>query len=312
MTWASGGFMEQGLGTASPGTWLDLLLGPGGWTCQWEGPATPHPLWPAAAPRPVHEWLLARDGTDAGAIRLFHFPEETPVLRRGAMAWDTGGLFDIDLRVRSVDEWTATLLEPQWHGISAPVNWRLGDLQVREWLARGPDGVILALIERLSPALVPPAPAGLSHAFNATQTVRDLDRSLAFYQSLGFELLSRQAGPLPEGGGMVLGLSPAAAKSTPVDLAILSTGDQLNGSIELVSLPTIRGRDLACSSGPGNRGLNLLRIPVRGLESLTLDLQRQGIEVTAMARWECAPHGMVRGMALRSPDGAWLELLETE
>lgn len=312
MSWKTGGFTEHGLGTATPGSWLDVLLGAGEWQCHWEGPPNPQPLWPADLPRPVHEWLLHRRGSARGAIRLFQFSDTTPLARPNGRAWDTGGFFDIDLRVRSVDEWCTQLPGPEWQGLSAPVNWQLGELQVREWLSRGPDGVILALIERLYPPLDPEAGSGLSHAFNASQIVRDMDRSLAFYQALGFSLIHRHQGPLKQGGGKVLGLSGSEADTTPVDLAMLSTDGHLNGSIELLAFPTRKGHDLSASSGPGLRGLNLMRIPVRGIESLALDLERQGIAIESGARWECAPHGRVRGVALRSPDGAWLELLEFE
>lgn len=312
MSWKSSGFIEQGLGTATPDLWLDLFLGSGAWTCLWEGPATAIPLWPSDAPRPDHEWLLARPGTDTGAVRLYHFGAGVDVARADAQPWDTGGFFDIDLRVQSIDEWTERLVAPAWRGLSAPVDWTLGNLQVREWLVRGPDDVILALIERLDPPLEPPASAGLSHAFNATQTVKNMAVSLDFYKALGFDVLERQSGPLDGGGGRVLGLSGEAANTTPVELAMLSTDTQLNGSIELIGFPTLSGRQWAVDHGPGLRGLNLMRIPVRGVESLALDLQCQNIPVQGMARWECPPYGVVRGLAICTPEGAWLELLETE
>lgn len=312
MNWKTGAFKEQGLGTADPQPWLDLLLGPGGWECRWEGAASEQPLWPAAMPRPDHEWLLSRPGTDTGAVRLFHFSKHTPLSRVDAMAWDTGGFFDIDLRVARVDEWTQRLSAPCWSGFSEPINWRLGELKVREWLVRGPDGVVLALIERLDPPLDPPAGPGLGHAFNATQTVRDMDKTIAFYQALGFDVLARHSGPLKDGGGAVLGLAIDEADSLAVELAILSTNNELNGSIELLALAGRPGRDLSAATGPGCLGLNIMRIPVRGLDALCGDLQQNNRVIEKHARWEIQPYGLVHGIAVRTPDGAWLEFFEVE
>ena len=208
MSWRIEGYREAGLGTANPDAWLSLMLDHAGWTLIWEGPASPQPLWPTEDARPDHEWLLGRSGKHYGQLRLFHFPERVPTPRDGARTWDTGGIFDLDMRVRDLPEWYERLTTLGWRGISDPIDWPFGELQVREWLARGPDDVILALMQRLAPVLSPearPGP-GLSEAFNSSQSVRDFEASLAFYEALGFQTIVRQVQPLGGRGGEVIGL----------------------------------------------------------------------------------------------------------
>lgn len=314
MSWHVDGYAEAGIGTANPDPWLHFFLELGQWRLLWEGPASPQPLWPGDAPRPRHEWLLAHPGSRSGQVRLFQFDDAAPAPRAGLRTWDTGGIFDLDLRVRAIDEWAELLTERYgWRGFSDPITWPFGELQVREWLAEGPDGVVVAFVERVHPPLESGAVgAGFSHAFNSSQTVRDVDRSLAVFEALGFGVRVRQRQPLGGRGGEMLGLAPDVAGSTEVDLAIAHPTGDLEGSVELVALPGTPGTVLPAPSGPGIRGLNLLRFPARGLEALAQHLEARNVTVHSMARWPLPPHGTVRGLALTTPDGAWLECFEPE
>ncbi|MEM1413034.1 MAG: VOC family protein [Pseudomonadota bacterium] len=312
MSWSIHGYREAGLGTAHPEQWLTLLLDHAGWQLQWEGASGSQPLWPQGEATPDHEWLLTRPGRDHGQLRLFRFTDRVPAPRAGADNWDTGGIFDLDVRVRNLKAWYVTLRELGWRAISEPVDWPFGELQVREWLARGPDDVILALMQRLAPSLPSDAQpgAGFSAAFNSSQTVRDFNASLAFYEALGFRLMVRHEAPLGGRGGEVIGLSPDVASETTVALAIMHPQAVLEGSVELVALPDRAGRDLSAACGPARRGLNLLRFPVQGLDALLQHLATTGIASTARARWDLPGWGEVEGVAVVSPDGAWLELIE--
>lgn len=311
------GYREAGLGTADPDFWLAFFQELGGWRLRWEGPSPVQPLWPRKAPRPDHEWLLAPDGARCGQVRLFRFPADVPAPRVGARIHDTGGIFDLDVRVADVHAWRTRLLDLGWSDFGPAVDWPFGELEVREWLAQGPDGVVVAFVQRLQPPLDPPLepPAsrgGFGHAFNSSQLVRDMEAALAFYRALGFGERVRHRGPLEGRGGEVLGLAPDCAPHTPVDLAIVAPGDALEGSIELLALPETPGEDRAPACGPGRRGLNLLRLPVVHLEAFASSRHASGLAPRAMAEWDLPPLGPVRGLALESPDGAWLELVEAK
>jgi catechol 2,3-dioxygenase-like lactoylglutathione lyase family enzyme len=270
--------------------------------------------WPEPRPSAGREVLLGRPGVAQGRIRLYGFTgvaqEE---IRGGAMPWDTGGIFDLDFRVADLRAQHERLTGLGWGGFSEPVDWRFGDLRVREWLALGPEAVCLALMQRLEPPLPDGAvPAGFSQAFNSSQTVRDMDEAVAFYERLGFRIVLEQRAPLAEGGGRVLGLLPEEADDTVVELVILHPERKLEGSVELVAFPGRPGRRLGHRALPTQLGINLLRFPVDGLERLAaaLDRPENPMPRGPIHRAALAPFGDVRMLSLQSPDGAWLEFFE--
>jgi hypothetical protein len=305
------GYREAGLGTATPNFWLNCFLQRGGWSLLWEGPGSEQPLWPNSAQRPRREWLLGQSDWPTGQVRVFEFDTATPAPRDGARTWDTGGIFDLDVRVRDLPTWSERLTSDGFTGMSEPIIWPFGDLRIGEWLAQGPDGVVLALVERMHPPLEGPGPGtGFSHAFNSSQTVRDVDAHLDLFAALGFQPRIRQVEPLGGRGGEMLGLPAEDADTTAIDLAICHPTGDLDGSVEFVALPNTPGSHAETLASPGCRGLNLLRFPVTGVEAMAKELQDMDIEHTGLATWNLPPLGKVRGLALRTPDGSWLEFFE--
>ena len=142
--WVPHGYREAGLGTATPDFWLDCFVKRGGWSLLWEGPGSEQPLWPASAPCPRREWLLGQADWPTGQVRLFEFDATVPAPRDGARTWDTGGIFDLDVRVKDLPTWSKRLTSDGFTGMSEPIIWPFGDLRIGEWLAKGPDGVVLA------------------------------------------------------------------------------------------------------------------------------------------------------------------------
>jgi catechol 2,3-dioxygenase-like lactoylglutathione lyase family enzyme len=262
---------------------------------------------------PIGECLLASPGADKGFIRLFRVPESSAApIRDGASTWDSGGIFDLDIRVPEVRPFARLLQDQGWRGVSEPVDWPFGDLLVREWLTTGPDAVVLALIQRLAPPLEDfELQQGFSLVFNSSQIVRDMPRALDFYGKLGFQTVLRHRGPLGGPGGEVLGLSPEEAPETAVDLVILHPAGTMDGSVELVAFEDRPGRDLSERAHPARPGLNLLRFPVRGLGDYAAVVAEAGIEAaTAITELTVEPFGRTKLFAVRSPDGAWLEFYE--
>jgi len=316
MSLKPGGFSEAGISTENLETWLEVLVEVGGYQEIWRGesPAAIKPLWGVPVKNPVLECLLGNPCSTTGFIRLFQFDamiQET--IRHDTHTWDSGGIFDLDIRVPSLLPLVKPLESRGWKGVSPPVDWQFGQLQVQEWLARGPDSVILALIERLAPPLK--GWDGLekfSHVFNSSQSVADMDRAVGFYEKLGFIEVIRHTGPLLGRGGEMLGLSSEKAQATPVELVILQPEGILSGSVELVKIEGVPGRDVATKGLPYNLGLNLLRFPVRDLRSFAAQLKQQGIrpvdDCIISARLE--PFGETEIMALQTPDGVWLEFYQ--
>ncbi len=311
-----GGFSEAGISTTNLDGWVDLLVELGGYRELWRGesPDSIKPLWGLGVSDTIHECLLTKPGSTGGYIRLFQFENiSQEEIRLGAHGWDSGGIFDINFRVPSLPPFVAPFIDRGWKGISRPVDWQFGDLQVREWLVRGPDAVIFALMERLAPPLQGWEPLHkLSHVFNSSQIVADIPKAIGFYKKLGFIEVLHLTGPLLGGGGEVLGLSPEAALSTHIDLVIMQPRGVMSGSVELVKIATIPGRNFAGRGLPHNLGLNMLRFPVRDLHRYAKRLESRGLwpvhKQIYSTRLE--PFGDTEILAIQTPDGAWLEFYQ--
>jgi catechol 2,3-dioxygenase-like lactoylglutathione lyase family enzyme len=315
MGFSISGYSEAGICVSRLEDWVQFFCAQGGWALLHSGETDARlaRLWPEHGTRPVREALLARPGNSGGQVRLFQFTGVAQrSIRAGAMPWDTGGIFDLDLRVDDLHAWHRKLSRQGWGGIAPPVDWQFGQLQVREWLARGPEGVVLALIQRLWPELEGPAIGpGFGHAFNSSQTVADVDTAVAFYTQLGFQTLVDHRAPLEGGGGAVLGIPAGQCDTQAVELVIMQPQGQMEGSVELVCLPGMPGKRLDALAMPHNLGLNLLRFPVAGIEALAARLAAMpAAGTTAITQTELAPYGQVKLLACRSPDGAWLEFFE--
>lgn len=261
------------------------------------------------------EWLLGRPGCSTGLVRLIRLDNAgvQSDMRPDDQCWDSGGIFDLDLRVSNIVLQSSALRAQQWHGASPPVRWDFGGLTVKEWLVRGPDNVRLALIERIDPPIVGLGHfSGLGPVFNSSQIVRDLGASLAFYGDiLGFKkAVSYQTDAFAPGAN-VFGIPPGVASRVGLSLHILHPQGKIDGSVEIVTVPGTNGLDLSQSCAPPNFGMAALRFPVKDLFALGEHLMRCGcVLAMPITTTELAPHGEVGLLAVRSPDGAWLEFYE--
>lgn len=286
----------------------------------WQGELCPlqKKLWGLEPEVTVSEHLLCPSQSTIGHIRLFQFdPDTVPVgqqsIRKDARTWDSGGIFDLDVRVPDVHASCERLLQLGWHLFGGPVDWPFGELDVREALLRGPDDVVLAIMQRLAP----PLPEfdkleGFSQVFNSSQTVRNMRQAVEWYQQLGFRMVVEHFGPLGGRGGEVLGLTREQAPGTPVQLVIMQPHGETSGSVELVHVEGMEGSDYSEQARPWNLGLNLLRFPVNDLEAWLKHLEPHDIhpENTGIIETRLEPFGPCRLAALRSPDGAWLEFYQ--
>ncbi len=252
---------------------------------------------------------------DKGGIRLVElWGCEQADIRPNPQPWDCGGLLDLNLRVTDMAERQQAFRRAGWRGPGNPVAWRFGDKLVSEWLTLGPDGLAMALIERLDPPL-PEAdlPQPISHAFNSSQVVADMEASLDFYeQLLGMRKFLHIRQPLlQEPGENPLGIPYNLISELDVEIAILSPGEALDGSVELICMHGLEGRNCATNSRPPNLGLLGLRFPVEDADQFALGMEEAGQALAFAPREiEMAPFGRVRMLGLQAPEGAWLEFYQ--
>ncbi len=260
--------------------------------------------------------LLGNPGTDRGFVRLVQFEGfEQRLIRPNARTWESGGILDINVRVRNMDQKQRELRGLGWQAHSDPVEFTFGPFVVREWITLGPDGLSIALIQRIEPELEGwPQLREFSRAFNSTQVVRDMDTALAFYREvLGFEEYLYHEGASTPPGENVLGLPWEAAMSVDRKVWIGHPQGLNEGSVELIEFEGASGRDFSAIAVPPNLGLLMLRFPVENLDALAAHLVSAGVElVSGPVSIDLPPAGRVRQISVRAPDGAWLDFYELE
>ena len=288
----------------------------GGWEQRASGPTDPRQLrqWDIPELKAV-ESLMANPGTDTGMVRLVQIEGEHPQIRSNSQIWDTGGILDINVRVTDLDEKFRELQRRGWQAPGDPVRFKFGPFDVTEWIARGPDGLTFALIERHEPPLEGwPHLKDFSRTFNATQVVADMPRSLGFYRDvLGFKKYMHHRGASSGDGTNVLGLPASLAREIVRDVWILHPQGTNEGSVELLAFEGVVGRDFSQQASPPNTGMLALRFPVEGLDALARHLASSGVSLEAApATVSLPPYGLVRSLAVESPNGSRLEFFEAQ
>jgi catechol 2,3-dioxygenase-like lactoylglutathione lyase family enzyme len=288
----------------------------GGWDVLAEGSLAPETLaaWGLATEVSAQQLVMGNPGTERGHVRLVRFagvPQQ--LIRSNARSWESGGILDINIRVTDMDRKQRQLQQRGWQAHSDPVQFTFGPFVVREWITLGPDGMSIALIQRLAPPLEGwPALREFSRTFNSTQVVRDLEAALGFYRDvLGFEQYLYHEGTSPAPGNNVLGLPWETAMAVERKIWIGHPEGLNEGSVELIEFKGASGRDLSALAKPPNLGLLMLRFPVDNLSALARHLESHGVPpLSGIRQVQLPPTGPARQVSVRAPDGAWLEFYE--
>ena len=258
------------------------------------------------------------EGEQRGGLRLVELAGAGTqrAIRSNPQVWDTGGYLDLNIRVEDMESRREDFYRAGWRGTCDPVTWQFGDKTVCEWLTLGPDGLALAIIERLDPPLPPGAiPGGFGPIFNSTQTVADMAQSLDFYERvLGFTTFVHIRQPLmSEPSENVLGSPHNIIAESDVEIAILSPNGEMDGSIELIQMHGLKGRDFRDRARPPNLGLAALRFPVTDIAALHEHLVQAGVNIAFdPIEVDIAPGGRCQLMAAQAPEGAWLEFYQVD
>ena len=287
-----------------------------GWKVLAKGAIGPEQLrhWGLPAEAKGRQVLLGNPGTDTGFVRLVRFDGvQQRQVRHNTRSWDSGGLFDINVRVADMERTHRKLTRMGWESIGGPLQFSFGPFVVKEWIVRGPDGLTFALIERLQPKLEGwPHLKKFSRTFNSTQIVRDFDASRRFFaQVLGFSTYLEHKGASDPPGDNVLGLPRDMAMRHARVIEILHPQGVNEGSVELLAYEGLQGRDTSALAVPPNLGLLMLRFPTRNLPGLVRRLREHGVRPENRVRQlQLPPYGQVRIVSVRDPGGSWLEFFE--
>lgn len=262
----------------------------------------------------IEQVLLRHNSTPAGqgSLRLVKFhgcPQQ--VMRSSQRSWDTGGIFDVDVLTTDVTAAYRRLQTFGWTALGEPVDYSEAVMHVRQVVAQGPNGFMLAMIQSHRPPLIdlPPYKV-LSPIFNSTQMVSDLDRALDFYNRvLGWSTRLRfditdQAEP----GADVLGLPMPSAVSAVRRLAMTSAPWDMPAGVELIENRSMAGRDFSTTCVAPNVGILCLRMPVPDVCAYAREIVgRGGTLFSKLQATEVAPYGNLTAFSIQSPEGALLE-----
>ena len=314
----AGGYQEAVFSVSDADEWASLFEDIAGWEVLHDG-ATDSGLlsaWRLDSSAQAREVVLGNPGTERGFVRLIQFEGVEQVqIRSNAQSWDTGGWFDVNSRILSMDKKFAELQSRDWQAASDPVEFSFGPFIVKEWLARGPDGIVMAVIERVQPPLEGhPHLREMGRLINATQIVTDIEAARDFYiDKLGFETYLDHVGPSKEAGPNVLGLPHNVATEVVRHVTILHPDAINEGSVELIEFKGATGRDFSGRAVPPNLGVLMLRFPVLDIAAFATLVAGHDIEVAMpITQVSIPPYGDVSLMAVRGPGGAWIEFFENK
>ncbi len=292
------------------------LMAVGNWEIAGEGPVGQVQLtaWGLDESTSANYRLIKNPDTTKGMIRLVKIDEVTQEqIRPAGQIWEAGGIFDLNFRVTNVDQKFKELLARGWTAYNEPAEYSFGPVVVSEVLMVGPDGVAFALIERIAPPLEEVNDkAVISKSFNSTMIVRDIGKAADFFEyQLGFkpamEVLDHH---LPEGAN-VLGLPHNIVTNHAMDVYIFQQNGVADGSLELLHLRGLEGRDFSERAKPYNLGITALRFPVNDIERRAATFKSNGASlVMEPTQFDLYPYGKIKSFAIELPEGGWIEFFE--
>lgn len=260
-------------------------------------------LWDLAPGAVRRSRLLCTPGAPAGLVHLVEFATEGPTIREDAKATDLCPK-NLDVNVKDLPRRLEEIEQAGYQRLSDPVEYPIGDLQVREVQVPVHDGVNLVLAEIMGEAFAS-TEKGYGGATSVVTTTTNIEREVEFLSLLGLARLDHHLleGPAVE---QMVGL-PAGAK---LEMQLLGEAEHRYGRAELVCYHGVTGRDLYSRCGPPARGLFRAAIWVDDCASLLSRVHEAGY--TASFRSLAAREEFLAAGSVISPDGWTIDLLEKQ
>lgn len=310
------GFQEVIFSVADIQRWIDFFQRNCGWKLisQDSSSTALKNLWSLDDSVEFAEAVLHNEGDHEGFIRLIQFKNvEQRQIRSATNVWDTGGIFDINMRTPDMDSWFRELQDEGWNGVSEPKRYVFGPYDVSEVLMKGPDGIVIAFMQRFAPPLVDfDHMKKTSRIFNSSVIVSDMEASNDFYiKKLGFKMFFQTPGLDRATGHNVIGIPPSMNHDITVPIDIVRPDAANFGSIEYLHTNELKGRDCAELAKPPNLGILMYRFPVRDADAYAKSLVERGLTLNSEVQTiTVPPYGNLKIFSVRSPDGVWIEFVE--
>lgn len=278
-----------------------------------DAPAGQFAAWhvPAGCSR-IEQVLMVAEHETRGMVRLVRFHGvESDLMRPAQHPWDTGGFFDFNVYVRDTNAMYRALQRVGWAAFGPPTDYHLGDFSIRQAVIRGPDGLVMVMLQAFGKVLVElPAFTAMSRTFNALQVVRDYDVAREFFvDKLGWSpLMERDIRDSDEPGRNMLGIPGNIARTVRRRVGIFHPDGGNDGSVQLLEMKELGGYDHSSRCVAPNLGLLCARYAVPDLAAWADTLRSRGVALyTEPTRLVVAPYGALDLCSVRTPDGAILE-----
>ncbi|WP_298477836.1 VOC family protein [uncultured Maribacter sp.] len=288
--------------------------------CGWEiltrhkGDTNLKSIWKLEEEVTIEEVVLRNPEDHEGFLRLVKFSNvDQQQIRSGTQIWDSGGIFDVNVRVKDMKTMYTTFQREGWNGYTDPHRFTFGQFDVSEVVLKGHDGITIAAMERFYPPLEGFEFKKVSRIFNSTTVCKNYKKSLAFFtEVLGFKIYFETPGNKRENGKNVIGVPPNINGGITAPVCIVHPEGKNFGSIELLETKELKGKDCSKLAQPPNLGILMLRFPVKDAEVYAKKIIDNGGKLnTEVQVLEINPYGKIKAFSVRTPDGVWLEFLET-
>jgi len=291
----------------------------GGYAVRWRGAVHRSALdhWQLPTQVSGQAMLLAPPWAEDGHVRLIQFSgaEQEPT-RPGARPWDTGCYFSLMLRGKNLDERYLQAVKLGWWTESEVIAVDFSTSKLKTVIFKGPDGINVAVYERLSPPLDAywPEFERFTQAFNNMQTVRDRDATFDFFeQVLGLSAFYKGQPSVADQPAYSNFSIPTQLTTTSRQLAgIMYPTPGEVGRMEFIEFMDLKGRDYSDRCLPPNLGILSIRYPVADAATAArLIKDRGGALLFNPEPITVAPHGEQSSLAIQSPDGAMIEFFSS-
>ena len=258
--------------------------------------------------------ILKKPNSNRGIVRLVQFRGLPQVqIRSSGMPWDTGGIFDLYMYVADVDAIFDKLRRRGWQAYNDPVNYVLGPFDIREAIMRGPDGESLVLMQRNAPDYDRQAfgvGQGFGWPFNAALITDDFEaEAKLFKEALQWKIHIEGESFTAAPGENPTGLPWNIAQTEPrVFAAFANHETDRAGSIQVMQVVGLTGKDFSQRARAPNLGLLAFRVPVPALAEFQRQFEARGGTVEqAPQTLQLAPYGEVEVLTVRTRNGSRLD-----
>ncbi len=259
--------------------------------------------------------LICAPKARSGCIRFIQIngTDKQMPIRAALRPWDTGGIFSTMVRSDNVEQLYRDALELGWWAESPPIRFQFGSSDLRNVVLRGPDGVNLAVYERISPSFTAFPLGRISQGFNSMRMVRDKNIARDFYRyKLGFGILFDADSDFPDPAfsnlSIPLNYTP---KIKRIATALHPTPGE-TGRVEVMQISGFTGRDVSGQATLPNLGIISVRYPVDDLTRYRKQLESKSVSIEYSAkRVPIGGLGVINLVAVRDPDGSITEFYET-